>query len=235
MPPDEPTRRRGRRKTDPPPLSAREIRFAQLLMEYGKRGTARAYTEAGFPARDTRNATEAAACRIVRKRQFREYLRHLQTVAATTAELTVEEIAAAVANIARADRRKLYDARGRVLRPHEWPEDVAAAVEAVESDEIFERTDRGRELVGYTRKVKTASRLAAWVKLMEWRGMLRAAPELPPLEVLLAALPTDVAETVRAALARAVHARGDRDGGAGPGAEGGRAGPLPGGPGGPDG
>lgn len=39
-------------------------------------------------------------------------------------------------------------------------------------------------------------------------------PELPPLEVLLAALPSEVAETVRAALAESVRLRRDRGGGA---------------------
>jgi hypothetical protein len=45
------------------------------------------------------------------------------------------------------------------------------------------------------------------------RGYVERDPELPPLEVLLAALPVAVAQTVRAALAQALHAGRDKRGG----------------------
>lgn len=71
---------------------------------------------------------------------------------------------------------------------------------------------------------KFADKLAARDKLMRHLGLYK---DLPPLEVLLAALPTDVAQAVRAALAAAVLAGRDRGGGGA--ANGGRADPPPGG------
>lgn len=166
---------RRRHKTEPPPLSAREIRFAQLFLEYGRRGQARAYLEAGFPPRDTQNATEAAACRLVRKRQVRAYVRDLQDAAAEAAMVTVEEIARGLRRIAAADRGRLFDRFGRLRPVAQWPADVAATVEAVEVEEVYEPVPGQpgkRQLRGYVRKVKTARRLEAWRLLAQWRRMV---------------------------------------------------------------
>lgn len=171
----EPNRRR-KHKTHRPPLSAREIRFCQRLMET-EESQHDAYLAVGFPAKDTRRATEQAAHRLVKKRVVREYLRKLQDHAAEAAKVTVEELAAVMAGIVRADRRKLYDRHGTILPPDQWPDDVAATVEQVESEEVFEPVpgEKGkRRLRGYVRKVKTASRVAAATKLMEWKRMLGA-------------------------------------------------------------
>lgn len=168
---------RKRHKTQAPPLSAREIRFAQLCFEYGARGKERAYLEAGFPPKACAADNQTAACRLYRKRQLREYFRHLQDVAAEAAKVTTEEIVAGIAAIAKADRRKLFDKRGNMLPPDQWPDDVAAAIEGIETEEIFEVVSepgkpRRRELVGHTRKVKTGSRQAAWRTLAEIKRML---------------------------------------------------------------
>lgn len=168
---ESPEPKRRRHKTDPPPLSAREIRFCQIWVETGN-GT-RSYIDAGFP-HGSENSAKVMALRLLRKVTIREYIRTLQQHASEAAKVTVEELAAAMAGIVRADRRRLYDRRGRILLPHEWPDDVAATVEQVDSDELFEPVPgaKGKKrLKGYTRKVKTASRVAAAAKLMEWKRM----------------------------------------------------------------
>jgi hypothetical protein len=190
---DEP--QRPKHKTAAPALSAREIAFAQLVFQYGVRGKARAYVEAGFPPKGTPNATEAAACRIVRKRQFREYVRHLEATAAEAATVTVQEIVVGVLCIARADRRKLFDKRGVLLPPDQIPDDVAAAIEGVESEDLYEPVpgERGKKrLKGHLRKIKTGNRLAAWRTLAEWKRMLgtdKAAATGPPSPLVVVAGP----------------------------------------------
>lgn len=149
----------------PSHLTAQEIRFAQYLVTDCLTQAA-AYLKAGFPARPTPNATDQAAFRLVNNRKIKTYIEHLQHVAAIAAELTVEEIAAGVANVARADRRGMFAPNGTLLPPDQWPQDVA---DTLESAEMAETT--GRRKVRYLKKVKTASRMAAWAKLMEWRGM----------------------------------------------------------------
>lgn len=170
---DEPKRRTH--KTDAPPLSARDVRFCQLWVETGN--ATRSYIDAGYPHANE-NSAGVLAFKLLRKVKIREYVRELQRYASEAAKVTVEELAAVMAGIVRADRRKLYDAKGRILLPHEWPDDVAATVEQVESEELFEPIPgaKGKKrLKGYTRKVKTASRVAAAAKLMEWKKMLGSA------------------------------------------------------------
>jgi phage terminase small subunit len=150
----------------PPRLTAQQIRFAQYIVTDGL-SQAAAYLKAGFDAKETPEATSQAAYRLVKNRYVSKYIEHLQKVAATVAELTVEEIAAGVANIARADRRGMFDKAGRLLPPDQWPDDVA---DTLESAEMGETTGPGRKKT-YLKKVKTSSRLAAWAKLMEWRRM----------------------------------------------------------------
>jgi phage terminase small subunit len=50
-------------------------------------------------------------------------------------EMAGAEAAARVSRDARADVRQLFDAKGRMLPPHEWPDSIAGSVKAVEERE----------------------------------------------------------------------------------------------------
>lgn len=169
---DAPSDRRGAHKTHAPPLSAREVRFCQHWVETGN--ATRSYIDAGFP-HGSENSAKVMALRLLRKVTIREYVRLLQHHASEAAKVTVAELAAFLAGVVRADRRKLYDRRGVILPPGEWPDDVAATIEDVESEDLFEPVPGAkgkRRLKGYVRKVKTASRVQAAAKLMEWKRMV---------------------------------------------------------------
>jgi phage terminase small subunit len=171
--------KKKRHKTDPPPLTVKQIKFCQLWVETGN--ALRSYIDAGLPAKNNNTAGNLSFT-LLKNPKVREYIRELQSIAADAAKMTVERIAAGMAKIATADRRKLYDKKGRILPPDQWPDDVADTIEGIESEEVFENvadTDpetgkkvrKRKELVGYTRKVKTASRMQAWAKLAEWKRM----------------------------------------------------------------
>ncbi len=175
---DEPKPRRAR------DLSARDIRFCQLHVERGRGHAVACYLEAGFEPRTTPSRTNKAANYLLRKPAVREYLRALRRHAAEIARTTLAEVVAAVRAVALTDRRALFDERGGIRPPHEWPADLAAAVDRLETTELFE-PDPGAEgekqLKGYARKVKFADRLAALVKLVEFAGLgPRKAESLPP-------------------------------------------------------
>src|SRR5581483_7695954 len=86
------------------------------------------------------------------------------------------------------------------LKPHaDIPPDARRAVQEI-----------GRTRHGV--RVRMADKLAALDKVFRHLGLFR---DLPPLEVLLGALPPAVAEAVRAALAAQVHGGGDPAGGTG--------------------
>jgi phage terminase small subunit len=193
--------KKSRHKTEPPPLTVKQIKFCQLWVETGN--ALRSYIEAGLPAKNDNTAGNLSFT-LLKNTKVREYIRELQRVAADAARITVERIAAGMANIATADRRKLFDKRGRILPPDQWPDDVADTIEGIESEEIFENVSedetgkkikRRKELKGYARKVKTASRMQAWAKLAEWKRMLgtdKTEPEKGKAEQLVVGGDADV-------------------------------------------
>lgn len=165
-------------KRRPRQLSARDIRFCQLHVERGRRHAYSCWIDAGFPPRATRNATDQAVRLLLSNPQIVEYCDHLRKVAADAARVTTEEIVAGIRAIATADRRKLHDDKGRILLPHEWPDDLEAAIETIESKELLEPVpgQKGKKrLKGHARKVKFANRLAAWAKLAEIKGLTGAS------------------------------------------------------------
>lgn len=170
----------------PRPLTIRDVKFCQLYVTTGN-GT-RAFRDAGFPAANDSVAANGA-WRLLRNAQIRAYIRELRQAAVDAAKATVEAIAQGMARLAFADRSDLFDERGRLKPPKDWPADVAATVESVETDEIYEVVSKSgepkrRELRGYTRKVRTGKRAEALRLLAQWRRMIgndaeqgKAAPD----------------------------------------------------------
>jgi phage terminase small subunit len=148
---------RKRKPRLPRPLTIAQIRFCELVAEHGC--ATRAFVDAGFEA-STRAVARTLAWRLLRDERVRALIHELRADAATAAKASVVTVAAAMAKIAMADRRRLFDAAGRLLPPHEWPDDVAAAVESVKL------TD------GTPTEVRTGKRLEALRLLAAWLRML---------------------------------------------------------------
>lgn len=182
--PKKPRQRRHRRK---PPLSATEVRFCVLWVDRGN--ATQCYIDAGFPPKADRAATCKAASDLFRKPDISAFVRNLQTAAADAAKATVEVIAQGLERSANKDLRKLYDEKNRIKPPKDWPDEIAAVIEGVESEEIYEMVTevdpdtgkkvRRKELVGYVRKVKTTNRTEAQKVLAQWRRMVGADAEVP--------------------------------------------------------
>jgi hypothetical protein len=56
--------------------------------------------------------------------------------------------------IALVDIRELYDSNGTVRPAEDWPAHLAAAIQSVEVEELFEGSGKDRTWTGYTKKVK---------------------------------------------------------------------------------
>lgn len=194
-PPPAPSPRK-RRHLKRPTLSAREVRFCVLWVDRGN--ATQCHIDAGFPENPSRIAQAKSASELLKKPDISAFIRNLQTAAAEAAKVTVTSIATGLKRSADKDLRKLYDRRGRLKLPHEWPDEVAAFVEGVESEELFEWVEsvdpdtgkkvRRKELVGYTRKVKTTNRTEAQKILAGWKGMIgqdadSGKPPPPPLVI----------------------------------------------------
>lgn len=86
-------------------------------------------------------------------------------------ELTSESVIAELARIVHADPRRLFSADGTLLQMQDWPNDMAAVVASVETDELFEGQGKGRKLIGYTKKVRFWDKNSAIEKAMKHLGL----------------------------------------------------------------
>ena len=143
-------------------------------MEHGN-ATA-AYKAAGYPEHPAAS-TWVLAFRVLRKPAVQQLIHDLRQEAVDAARVNVNRIVQGLARIAFADRTDLFDDKGRLLPKSLWPADVKATVEEIENLELFEVTSekgalKRKELVGFTRKVKTARRIEALKLLMQWLRMV---------------------------------------------------------------
>lgn len=63
--------------------------------------------------------------------------------------------------LAESDLRQLFNKDGSMKAIHEWPENAAQWVSAVEVDELFEGAGKERQQIGFTKKVKLWDKMKA--------------------------------------------------------------------------
>lgn len=102
-------------------------------------------------------------------------------------ELTQDRVLLEIARIAYSDPRELYNPDGSLKPIHELSDEAASALAGVEITEAFD----GRELVGYTKKVKRWDKLRALDLLCEHLG-IKGGPKMEqdkdPIDDIFAAL-----------------------------------------------
>lgn len=158
-------------------LNAKHIRFCTLIVE-GFGSSYQCYVEVFGEKPAGRNATDQAVMRLVRNQQIKSYILELRQQAADAAKVNLNRFVQELAREAFADRTQIYDERGNVRHPSEWPPDVRACFLGGESEEQFKRVEspdgrKRKELTGHVRKVKMSSRTAAQRLLAEVLGYLK--------------------------------------------------------------
>jgi len=86
-------------------------------------------------------------------------------------ELTSDSVIAELARIVHADPRRLFGADGTLLPMQDWPDDMAAVVASVETDELFDGKGPGRKFIGYTKRVRFWDKNSAIEKAMKHLGL----------------------------------------------------------------
>jgi Terminase small subunit len=69
-------------------------------------------------------------------------------------EWLIERLHQEMYQLSTSDLRALYTPAGELKPVTEWPDEIAVAVQSVETDELFEGTGRERQQIGITRKVR---------------------------------------------------------------------------------
>lgn len=155
-------------------------------------------------------SAKVMASRLLTKVNLQEAIKLGAEDLTAQANVTAVEVVTGLAKLAFYDFGAAYDLSTddwRPLPPRKIPRDVRLAIQGVK---IVKRHDDEGNVVE-TVEYKFADKNAAFDKLMRYLSLYR---DLPALEVLLGALPPDVAATVRTALAASVHEGGGAAGGA---------------------
>lgn len=111
------------------------------------------------------------ASKLMANPSITQRVRRLQAAAAERAVMTAADVLREAMRLARFDIRKLYREDGSPVPIHELDDETAAAVQAVEIQEVYEGSGADRVFVGYTKKYKIADKNAALEKLFKHFGL----------------------------------------------------------------
>ena len=85
----------------------------------------------------------------------------------------------------RFDIADLYEDNGRLKSIHEIPKDSRLVISELSVFEEFEGTGKDRELIGFTKKLKTLDRKGAIVELMKYLGAYEKDNKQKNIEVIV--------------------------------------------------
>jgi hypothetical protein len=140
--------------------------FARYVVKYGKKAIA--YRKAYGDTRATPKSVWQIASHIAANPAVAARIEYYMGIARKKWQAEVEQIVEQLAKMMLVDKRDIYDEKGCILPPHEWPEHVAKTVAGIEVDEI---KGPDGEIIGVTKKVTFEPRAAAAKILAVYRGM----------------------------------------------------------------
>lgn len=166
----------------------------------------------------------AEASQLFNKPRIRIRLAQLRAEQAKRTAVTSDRILQETARLAFSDARKLFNERGELLHPSEWPDDVAASVAQMDMqlDRVSQDTDTeefdgdGKQISRtrvttvlksetYTKKIKFWDKNSALEKLFKHMGLFEADNrQRNPLVSDLANLPLPLLQLIQARLREAV-------------------------------
>jgi phage terminase small subunit len=152
----------------PRSLHQSDDRAARFSQEYAKDFNA---TQAAIRSGYAAKGAHVTASRLLRRPKVRAAIDAILAKAAQATGITVERTLKEIARIAYGDHRRLYDDKNNLRAIGSLDDDSAALLAGVEVFEEYEGRGEERELVGYTRKVKTWSKVKALDQCMAYLGM----------------------------------------------------------------
>jgi hypothetical protein len=69
-------------------------------------------------------------------------------------EWVEESILRELRRLGSADLRKLFKEDGSLKKPEDWPDEIAAAISGIDTEELFDGYGKYRKHIGFTKKVK---------------------------------------------------------------------------------
>ena len=152
-----------------PTLTPKQERFC---VEYFNTGNASEAYRRAYDAGDMAPSTiNVKASELLSAGKIAVRLKTMRDGAANSAMMTKADVLREAMKIAKFDIRRLYYDDGEPIPIHELDADTAAAVQAVDIQEVYEGYGNERVFVGYTKKYKVADKNAALEKLFKHFGL----------------------------------------------------------------
>jgi phage terminase small subunit len=165
----------GKRETKKPKAgtskaasAVRRTKFIEAFIANGENGTDAAIV-AGF----SKKTAYSIASRLLKDVEVQQEIDARRAVLADKFALRTEDVVRELAKIVYADPRKAFGKDGNLLPVSEWPDEVAAMVASVETEELFEGQGPGRKHIGYTKKIKLWDKNSAIDKAMKHLGLFK--------------------------------------------------------------
>jgi phage terminase small subunit len=185
-------------------LTPKRETFAQLVAR-GESASG-AYRKAYGQGRKTNKTLHEAASRLSRNSKVVARVAALRAPALLQAQYTItvdlNRTLFENARVGFSDIRKLFGPGGRLLDPHEWDDDTAAAVASVEHVALFGKGKDGLGQIGYTTKVTLWNKGDALDRLMRNLGGYKR--DNNPKKDLLADLPFETLQMMERQLSALV-------------------------------
>ena len=127
-------------------------------------------TQAAIRSGYSKKTAKEQGCQNLTKLNIQEYVQELQKGISERNKITIDECVSILANIARTDFATFYDENDNLKSIHDIPKESREAIEELSVFEEFQGTGKERELIGFTKKIKSSGKQAAIDKLLKHLG-----------------------------------------------------------------
>jgi phage terminase small subunit len=157
-------------------LTLKQERFAQKYIELGN--ASEAYRQSYDAENMAMETINSEASRLLANPQIAARVEELEMLALKRHQVTVDLVVAEYRKLATLDIRKAFDEEGRLKPIHEIDDDTAAALAAIEVEDMWEGRGEDRERVGTLHKVKFVDKKGALDSIARHLGMFTEKVEV---------------------------------------------------------
>jgi phage terminase small subunit len=142
------------------------------------RAFVRAYVETGVGAKSLRaigftgTRPDVAASKLLAKPKIREAIAEYEAYAVGESKARIFATVLGLEQTANLDPRRLLDSDGLYLPLDKLPDDICAAIQGIDVEELYEGRGSERKAIGVVKKYKFAPRNEARKLLLQYKGML---------------------------------------------------------------
>jgi phage terminase small subunit len=140
-------------------LKGKQLAFVMALPRCAWVGTD-AVIEAGYRAKDRQIAGEIA-CELLKKPKIKAIIDRMTAESLQRAGIYAERVLLELGKIGFSDISKAYNDDGTLKLLKDWPEELKGVISGVETFEEFSGRGENRELVGFTKKLRTYDKVKA--------------------------------------------------------------------------